>query len=58
MAAPNAWSIPLQRDLASLRAQAAKEKQLNRRVELNLDIKRLEAELTAVEEKLRMEVAQ
>ena len=35
----------LQRDLATLRAQAEKEKQLNRRVELNLEIKRLEAEL-------------
>jgi hypothetical protein len=37
----------LQRDLATLRAQAEKEKQLNRRVELNLKIKRLEAELAA-----------
>jgi len=35
----------LQRDIASLRSQAAKEKQLNRRVALNLEIKRLEAEL-------------
>ena len=35
----------LQRDIAVLRAQAAKEKQINRRVELNLEIKRLEAEL-------------
>ena len=35
----------LQRDIAALRAQAEKEKQLNRRVELNLEIKRLEAEL-------------
>lgn len=38
----------LQRDLTTLRAQAAKEKQLNRRVELNLEIKRLEAELTTM----------
>jgi len=37
----------LQRDLAVLRAQAEKEKQLNRRVELNLEIKRLEAKLAA-----------
>jgi hypothetical protein len=35
----------LRRDLAVLRAQAEKEKQLNRRVELNLEIKRLEAKL-------------
>jgi hypothetical protein len=37
----------LQRDLAVLRAQAEREKQLNRRVELNLEIKRLEAKLAA-----------
>ena len=35
----------LQRDIVILRAQAEKEKQLNRRVGLNLEIKRLEAEL-------------
>ncbi|MGE3779961.1 MAG: DUF4391 domain-containing protein, partial [Pirellulaceae bacterium] len=35
----------LQRDIAALRAQAYREKQLNRRVEVNLAIKRLEAEL-------------
>jgi len=35
----------LQRELAALRAQAKKEKQMNRRVQLNLAIKRLEAEL-------------
>ena len=35
----------LQRDLTVLRAKAKKEKQINRRVELNLEIKRLEAEL-------------
>jgi hypothetical protein len=48
----------LQRDIAVLRAQAAKEKQLNRRVELNLEIKRLEAELTTTVEKLRIGNAQ
>ncbi len=37
----------LQRDIIILRSQAEKEKQLNRRVELNLEIKRLEAELAA-----------
>jgi len=36
----------LQRELTVLRAKAAKEKQINRRVEINLKIKRLEAELT------------
>lgn len=35
----------LQREIATLRAQASKEKQLNRRVELNLQLKRLEATL-------------
>ncbi len=35
----------LQYELTTLRNQAAKEKQLNRRVELNMTIKRLEAEL-------------
>jgi len=38
----------LQRDLALLRAKAGKGKQLNRRVELNLEIKRLEAQLGKV----------
>jgi hypothetical protein len=42
----------LQRDLAVLRTQAKKEKQLNRRVELNLEIKRLEAKLTETEKAL------
>lgn len=42
----------LQRDLAILRAKAHKEKQLNRRVALNLEIKRLEAGLAAVEKTL------
>ena len=44
----------LQRELAVLRAQTAKEKQINRRVELNLRIKQLEVELTAVKERLKM----
>jgi len=35
----------LQRELAALRVQTAKEKQMGRRVELNLEIKRLESEL-------------
>ncbi len=42
----------LERDLAILRTKAHKEKQLNRRVELNLEIKRLEAELAATEKTL------
>jgi hypothetical protein len=42
----------LQRDLVILRARADKEKQLNRRVELNLEIKRLEAELAATQKTL------
>ena len=42
----------LQRDLDMLRAKAAKEKQINRRVELNLEIKRLEAELAAAQTEL------
>jgi hypothetical protein len=40
-----------------LRARAAKEKQINRRVALNLEIKRLEAELTALTINLRSECA-
>jgi len=36
------------RDLIALRAQAGREKQMNRRVELNLHIKQLEAELATV----------
>jgi len=36
----------LLRDIATMRAQAQRETQMNRRVELNLTIKRLEAELT------------
>ena len=42
----------LQRDIILLRTQAEREKQLNRRVELNLEIKRLEAELAATIETL------
>ena len=42
----------LKRDLAILRARADKEKQINRRVELNIDIKRLEAELAATQKTL------
>ena len=44
----------LQRNIALLRAQAEKEKQINRRVELNLEIKRLEAELAFAEKTLRI----
>ena len=44
----------LQRDIIILRTQAEKEKQLNRRVELNLEIKRLEADLGVINEKLRI----
>jgi len=42
----------LQRDIAALRAHARKEKQVNRRVELNIELKRLEAELVEVKEEL------
>lgn len=42
----------LQRELAGLRTQAEKEKQLNRRVQLNLEIKRLEAKVAATEKTL------
>lgn len=38
----------LKRDLAFLRARAQKEKQLNRRVELNLEIQRLETQLKEI----------
>ena len=38
----------LQRELAALRVQAVKEKQMGRRVELNLEIKRLESEQVVV----------
>jgi hypothetical protein len=42
----------LRRDIIGLRAQAEKEKQVNRRVELNLELKRLEAELAEAKEEL------
>ena len=38
----------IERDLVLLRAQAKKEKQISRRVDLNLRIKRLEGELSAI----------
>ena len=38
----------LQHDLVALRARAAKEKQINRRVELNLEIKRKEVEIASL----------
>ena len=45
----------LGREVAPLRAQAEKEKQVNRRVELNIKIKRLEAEIAAISQSLRGE---
>jgi hypothetical protein len=42
----------IEREISILRNQAAKEKQINRRVELNLDIKRMEARLDAVRNQL------
>jgi len=42
----------LLRDIATMRAQAQRETQMNRRVELNLAIKRLEAELAAAAKEL------
>lgn len=44
----------IQRELAVLRVAALKEKQLNRRVEINLKIKRLEVELNAKINLLRL----
>jgi hypothetical protein len=44
--------VRLRRELAILRARADKEKQINRRVDLNLEIKGLEAELAATQETL------
>lgn len=43
----------LTRDIHALRAQAHKEKQLNRRVELNLNIKRLESQLNELGSSLK-----
>jgi len=42
----------IEREITTLRNQAAKEKQINRRVELNLDVKRMEAQLDSVRKKL------
>ncbi len=42
----------LNRELAGLRAQAKREKQLNRRVTLNLEIKRLEAAMDTIKHSL------
>jgi hypothetical protein len=42
----------LNREMTSLRSRAAKEKQLNRRVELNLQIKQLESQLAIAAEAL------
>jgi hypothetical protein len=42
----------LQRELELLRARAEKEKQINRRVELNVEIQRLQAELAAIQTEL------
>jgi hypothetical protein len=42
----------LQREIASLRAQAERENQISRRVTLNLEIKKLEAEVVKVERNL------
>jgi hypothetical protein len=47
----------LQRELDLLRARAAKEKQINRRVDLNLEIQRLEGVLGTVKKSLREGVA-
>jgi hypothetical protein len=47
-----ATHVRLQRDITKLRAQAGKEKQMNRRVELNLAIKRLETELAVTSQSL------
>jgi hypothetical protein len=43
----------LQRDIEMLRSRAAKERQINRRVELNLEIKRLEEGLSRALDMLR-----
>jgi hypothetical protein len=42
----------LERELVALRARARKERQMNRRVELNLEIKRREAEMMAIAQRL------
>jgi hypothetical protein len=43
----------IERELVLLRARAKKEKQINRRVELNLEIKRLEGKMAAIAGALR-----
>jgi hypothetical protein len=43
----------LQRDLDLLRARAVKEKQINRRVDLNLEIQRMESVLGAIRNSLQ-----
>jgi hypothetical protein len=42
----------IEREITTLRNRAAKEKQINRRVELNLNVKRMEARLDAVRKQL------
>jgi len=42
----------IERELVSLRARAKKEKHINRRVELNVEIKRLEGDLAGIRERL------
>ena len=46
-----------ERELVQLRARAKKEKQLNRRVELNLEIRRREGEMAAIAGRLGGNVA-
>jgi hypothetical protein len=43
----------LQRELEMLRARAVKEKQINRRVDLNLEIQRMECVLGAIRNSLQ-----
>lgn len=44
----------IQREITGLRAQASKEKQINRCVDLNMQIKKLETELSAAEEMMKV----
>jgi len=44
----------LEQKIATLRVAATKEKQLNRQVALNIEIKKREAELNTADKKLRM----
>lgn len=48
-----AQHLSLMEELSALRTQAAKEKQMNRRVDLNLKIKQLETKLAAIQTALR-----